>query len=78
MSIIHKNLKPVMIPDDNSEFLLVDIEGIFGTIRTINCYGPQENLSLQTRSEFFIELESRIETAKASGKLICIECDANS
>ena len=47
-------------------------------IWTINCYGPQENYSLYTRTAFFIELESRIISAKTNGKSICIQFDANS
>ena len=78
MSIVHENLKPILISDDHSEFLIVDIGGNFGSIRTINCYGPQETQPLEARTEFFIELETRIISAKTSGKLICIECDANS
>jgi hypothetical protein len=56
----------------------VDISGGFGSLRTINCYGPQENLSLETRTEFFLELESKIISAKENQKLICIQFDANS
>ena len=67
-----------MIPDEHSEFLVVDIGGSFGTIRCTNCYGPQENISLEVRTEFFIELETRIISAKTNGKMICIEFDANS
>ena len=78
MSIIHRNLNPVQIPDEHPEFLIVDIFGKFGSIRTINCYGPQENLSLEARTEFFIELESKIISAKQNEKYICIEFDANS
>ena len=57
MTIVHNNMQPILIPDDHSEFLEVDISGGFGSLRTINCYGPQENLSLETRTEFFLELE---------------------
>ena len=78
MSAVHVNLKPVAISDENPEFLVVDITGNFGTIRTINCYGPQENLNLEVRNDFFIELERRIVSAKSELKMICIECDANS
>ena len=78
MSIVHENLKPILIPDEHSEFLVVDISGNFGDIRTINCYGPQENLSVEIRTEFFIELEARIISAKTAGRMICIEFDANS
>jgi exonuclease III len=69
MSVIHENLKPILISDDHSEFLVVDVTGNFGSIRLINCYGPQENLPLEVRTEFFIELESRIFSAKTNGKL---------
>ena len=78
MSVIHENLNPISIHDDNSEFLVVDIVGNFGEIRTINCYGPQENLALESRRDFFVELEKRIISAKSENKMICIECDANS
>ena len=78
MSIIHENLKPIQISDDHSEFLVVDIGGNFGAIRTINCYGPQETAPIEARTQFFIELESRIISAKSSEKYICIEFDANS
>ena len=78
MSIVHENLKPILIPDEHSEFLVVDISGNFGDIRTINCYGPQENLSVEIRTEFFIELEARIISAKTAARMICIEFDANS
>ena len=60
MTIVHDNMKPILIPDEHSEFLEVNISGNFGYIRTINCYGPQENQSL----DFFTELESRIISAK--------------
>ena len=43
MSIVHQNMQPVLVPCDHSEFLEVDIFGNFGSIRTINSYGPQEN-----------------------------------
>ena len=78
MSIVHNNLKPVLIPSDSSEFLEVDIFGNFGSIRTINSYGPQEYWSWEVRANYFTELEGRIITAKSEQKLICIECDANS
>ena len=42
MSVIHENLKPILISDEHSEFLVVDVTGNFGSIRLINCYGPQE------------------------------------
>ena len=78
MSIMHENINPVMIPEDHNEFLVVDIGGKFGSIRIINCYGPQKNWSLETRTEFFIELDTRIISAKTIGQLICIQFDANS
>ena len=78
MSIIHNNLKPTEIPDDNTEFLIVDIDGSFGEVRTINCYGPQETLPLASRTEFFIEMEARVTAAKDNQKLVCIQLDANS
>ena len=78
MTIVHENLKPIQISDDHPEFFIADINGNFGSIRSINCYGPQENMSTEIRTDFFIELESRIISAQSSGKLVCIECDANS
>ena len=78
MTIVHQNLKPVLIPCDHTEFLEVDISGRFGSIRTINSYGPQENLNMQTRAEYFLELESKIISAKTNQKLVCIQFDANS
>ena len=78
MSIVHNNLKPTLISSENSEFLEVDICGNFGTIRTINSYGPQEYWSLEVRIDYFTELESRIIIAKSEQKLICIEGDINS
>ena len=71
-------MQPVEIPDEHSEFLEVDIYGKFGCIRTINCYGPQENMPIESRTEFFGELESRIISAKENQKLICLQFDANS
>ena len=65
LSLVHENLKPILIPDDHSEFLVVDIEGSFGDIRTMNCCGPQENLSQEIRIEFFTKFETRIITSKA-------------
>ena len=78
MSIVHNNLKPTLIFSESSEFLEVDICGNFGTIRTINSYGPQEYWSLEVRVDYFTELESRIIIAKSEQKLICIESDTNS
>ena len=78
MTIVHQNLESVKVPDENCEFLIVDIEGSFGSMRLINCYGPQENLSVEIRTQFFIDLETRIIRARNSDKLICIELDANS
>ena len=78
MSIVHNNLKPVLISGENTEFLEVDVCGKFGIIRTINSYGPQEYSSWDSKIEYFTELESRIIAAKADQKLICIEFDANS
>ena len=65
MSIVHFNLKPVLISSENSEFLEVDIFGNFGSIRTINSYGPQEYWSWEAKTDYFTELESRIITAKS-------------
>ena len=42
MTIAHEKMQPIQIPDEHSEFLQVDTNGGFGSIRTINCYGPQE------------------------------------
>ena len=78
MTIVHENMEPVEIPNEHSEFLEVDINGSFGSIRTINCYGPQENLPIEIRTEFFLELETRIISAKENQKLICLQFDANS
>ena len=78
MTIVHDNMNPILIPDDHTEFLEVDIFGHFGSVRTINCYGPQETLDIDERKEFFIELETRIISAKESQKYICIQFDANS
>ena len=78
MTLVHENFEPIMIPDEHTEFLVVDIFGHFGPIRTINCYGPQENLDLEKRTEFFMELEMKIISARESKKLICIQFDANS
>ena len=52
MTIVHENMQPIQIPTEHSEFLEVDIFGTFGCIRTINCYGPQENLSIDARTKF--------------------------
>ena len=78
MSIVQNNLKPVQIPCNHSEFLEVDVFGQFGSIRTINSYGPQEYWSWETKTEYFTELESRIITAKSDRKFVCLEFDANS
>ena len=78
MTIVHQGLDSVKVPDENCEFLVVDIEDKFGSMRLINCYGPQENLSVEIRTQFFIDLETRIIRAKNCDKLICIELDANS
>ena len=78
ITIVHENMQPILIPDEHSEFLEVDIAGDFGSIRTINSYGPQENLCLESRTDYFIELESRIISAKENQKLICLQFDANS
>ena len=78
MTIVHENMQPILIPDEHSEFLEVDIAGDFGSIMAINSYGPQENLSLESRTDYFIELESRIISAKENQKLICLQFDANS
>ena len=78
MTIVQENMQPILIPDEHSEFLEVDIAGDFGSIRTINSYGPQENLSLESRTDYFIELESRIISAKENQTLICLQFDANS
>ena len=37
LSIVHENLNPIQISDDHPEFLIIDINGSFGSIRTINC-----------------------------------------
>ena len=78
MTIVHEKMQPILIPDDHSECLQVDINVCYGSIRTINCYGPQENLEIEVRKEFFLELESRIISAKENQKLICLQFDANS
>ena len=56
MTIAHEKMQPIQIHDENSEFLQVDINGGFGSIRIINCYGPQENLEIEVRKKFFLEL----------------------
>ena len=46
MTAAHENLNPVLIDDDedNTEMIIVDIKYKSNcTIRTINCYGPQEH-----------------------------------
>ena len=75
MTIAHEKMQPIQIHDENSEFLQ-DINGCFGSIRTINCYGPQENLEIEVRKEFFIEWESRIiyEKRKPEINLLAIWC----
>ena len=78
MTIVHEKMDPILIPNEHSEFLEVDISGQFGEIRTINCNGPQETLNIEARNVFFIEFETRIITAKENQILICIQFDANS
>ena len=78
MTIVHENMEPIEIPNEHSEFLEVDINGSFGSIRTINCYGPQENLPIEIRTEFFLELETRIISVKENQQSICLQFDANS
>ena len=90
---VHENLAPMMIEndDDNEDILIVDIKhSESDIIRTINCYGPQEyprnkkvsddeaNSSINSNSNFFLKLQTEIESAKNHGCLICIQMDANS
>ena len=46
MTAAHTNLNPVVVDDEteSQDFLIVDIKIKNVQIRTVNCYGPQENI----------------------------------
>ena len=94
LTAIHANLNPILFEDEDgdSDFLTVDIGYRDVMIRTINCYGPQENPRKKktevieenevednnANKNFFLKLRTEIEAAKISNRLICIQMDANS
>ena len=96
LTAVHENFSPVLIEDDDQkkEILIVDIKyDNEVTIRTMNCYGPQEqnrskkNIEMEEgvlekitdeNKDFFNKLQIEIQSAKKIDNLICIQMDANS
>ena len=94
MTAVHENLNPILIEEDDeeTEILIVDIKYKNISIRTINCYGPQEyvrkkanndaeneeNKTKEENRKFFLKLQTEIQNAKNTDNLICIQMDANS
>ena len=94
MTAVHENLNPILIEEDDeeTEILIVDIKYRNISIRTINCYGPQEyvrkkanndaeneeNKTKEENRKFFLKLQTEIQNAKNTDNLICIQMDANS
>ena len=55
LTAVHENLNPIMIEDeeDKIDILIVDIKhNENDTIRTFNCYGPQEYKRSKKKEEF--------------------------
>ena len=80
MSIVHEDLKPVQVEEDDSceDFLVVEITVENKNIVLANGYGPQETTEAVLRREFFLKLEMLIAKSKQNGKQVCIQIDANS
>ena len=82
MTLVHSNLKPIMIPIENdskmAENVLV-IEAQLGKskVRFINAYGPQETSPLDDRTEFFGILDQQIQECLNKNIMLCLELDAN-
>ena len=60
LTAVHQNLNPMLCGDDieNSEFLNVDIKVKNIGIRMINSYGPQENVTLEEKEEYFTKFRT--------------------
>ena len=82
MTLIHKNLNPVLIPTKNQSKMSLNILVVAATIRKmkirfINAYGVQECAANDEKVEFYTILEDEILSALNSGNMICIAMDAN-
>ena len=82
MTLVHKNLNPVLIPTTNQSKMSLNILVVGATIRKmkirfINAYGVQECAANYEKVEFYTILEDEILSALNSGNMVCIAMDAN-
>jgi hypothetical protein len=64
--------------EDMKNILVVEIKVKTTMIRLMNFYGPQENAQSEIKEDFFLSLQTKIQSAKLTGNLLCIHMDANS
>ena len=82
MTLVHKNLDPIFIPTKSVSkmrlnVLVIEVKLKDLKTRFINTYGVQESASIDEKSEFYSILEEEISITLDSGRLLCIELDAN-
>ena len=77
---VHVSLQPVLVSEycDTFELIVVEIKASDRNIRVITGYGPQENVNLEIKMNFFSTLEEEVIKATNEGKSVIMMMDANS
>ena len=75
---IHSDFSPVLVSEQSDMEILV-VEATLGThkVNFINSYGFQEDDPANLKFEYFTKLREEIEKTKLTGKMLCLELDAN-
>ena len=82
MTLIHKNMDPVIIPTKSQSKMGLNVLVIEANIRNmkirfINAYGVQECAAIEEKLEFYSIIEEEILIALSSKRMVCIAMDAN-
>jgi hypothetical protein len=82
MTIIHENLQPALIQNQNSSKMSVNVLVVEATLRKskvrfINSYGIQETSPVEDKVDFYSTLEDEIQSTFDAGCMLCWETGAN-
>ena len=82
MTLVHNSLEPIFIPTKCVTKMSENILVVEATIKNkstkfLNAYGVQETASIEEKSKFYSVLDEEISITLDSGRMMCLELDAN-